>query len=126
MSSWLEWFRALYPVVVTLVSLSGLGVFLWLASKFVTKADHKLDQEKASQRIFFLEKLRSEHETRLSLLEEMAKASPTRQELHTEIADLSERMSSVEAGLRSIGKQLGTTNNLLQTLLDNAIQGARK
>jgi Protein of unknown function (DUF2730) len=122
MSSWLEWFRALYPVVVTLVSLAGLGIFLWLASKFVTKAD----QDKALNRVAVLEAHRSDHETRLKLLEELIEASPTRQELHNEISDLSERMSAVEAGLKSIGKQLGTTNNLLQTLLENAIQGARK
>jgi uncharacterized protein YlxW (UPF0749 family) len=126
MSSWLEWFRALYPVVVTLVSLAGLGIFLWLASKFVTKVDHEQAKTKADTKFSVLETYRIDHETRLKLLEELVEASPTRQELHNEISDLAERMSAVEAGMKSIGKQLGTTNNLLQTLLENAIQGARK
>lgn len=123
MSNWLEWFRAIYPVLVTLVSLAGLGLFLWLATKFVSRKDNDKAKAAADSRFALLEESRTNHETRLQLLEEHVDSSPTRQELHDEIGGLSARMSAVETGLKAIGKQLDTTNNYLHTLIEKAMPG---
>jgi chromosome segregation ATPase len=121
--TWLEWVRAIYPIVVMLVSLAGLGIFLWLATQFVTRRDSDKAKATADNRLAILEEHRASHETRLKLLEEHVDASPTRQELHDEISELAARMSSVETGLKSIGKQLDTTNNYLHTLIEKAMPG---
>jgi Protein of unknown function (DUF2730) len=111
---WLDWFRAVYPVFVTLVSLAGLGCVLFLGTKFAAKTT-----------VDGLAKTQAEHETRLQLLEDHSEASPTRQELHDEVAKLAGRMTGVESGMKGIGKQLDTTNNYLHTLIEKSIGGAR-
>lgn len=115
-ASWLEWFRALYPAIVTLVSLAGLGVLLWLGTQFASKS--KVD---------LLDKTSADHETRLQLLEEAVEQSPTKQELHDEISGLKANMAAAMARLDAIGTQLKTTNDYLHTLIDKAMgTGGRK
>lgn len=115
-ASWLEWFRALYPAIVTLLSLAGLGVLLWLGTKFASKS--KVDQ---------LDKASADHETRLQLLEDAIEQSPTKQELHDEISGLKANMASAMAKIDAIGQQLKTTNDYLHTLIDKAMSsGGRK
>lgn len=115
-ASWLEWFRTLYPALVTLVSLAGLCILLWLGTKFASKA--AVDR---------LDKTSADHETRLQLLEEAVEQSPTKQELHEEISGLKTNMAAAMAKIDAIGDQLKTTNDYLHTLIDRAMgAGGRK
>jgi hypothetical protein len=112
--SWLDWFRAVYPVFVTLVSLAGLGSVLFLGTKFAAKTT-----------VDGLAKAQADHETRLQLLEEFTEAAPTRQDLQDELSKLGARMTGVESGMKGIGKQLDTTNNYLHTLIEKSIGGGK-
>lgn len=112
--SWLEWFRAVYPVLVTLVSLAGLGCVLWLGTKFAAKSSVEI-----------LVKNHSDHETRLQLLEEHADAAPTRQDLQDELSKLGARMSGVESAMKGVDKQMSTANNYLHTLIEKSIGGGK-
>lgn len=115
-ASWLEWFRALYPAIVTLVSLAGLGVLLWLGTQFASKT--KVDQ---------LDKVTGDHETRLQLLEEAQQQSPTKQELHDEISGVKATLAAVVAKIDGLTAQHKTTNDYLHTLIDKAMgNGGRK
>jgi hypothetical protein len=113
-TSWLEWFRAIYPVFVTLVSLAGLGCVLWLGTKFASK----VTVEKHGQSL-------SDHETRIELLEAHNEASPTRAELHDELTNLASRMSGMESALKGVGKQIDTTNTYLHTVIEKALGGSK-
>jgi hypothetical protein len=124
MSYWLEVFRAMWPVAVSLGALSSTAIFLWLATKFVSKVDHTAANKLSNEKIAALEVARADHATRIRLVEDHIEASPTRQELHDEISGLGERMSAVEAGMKGIGKQLDTTNRYLHTLIEKAVPGA--
>lgn len=115
MGSWLEWFRALYPVALTLFGVVGSCVFLWLIKNFVTLTEHAKITDKVSG-----------HGTRLTLLEDKIEASPTRQNLHNEIGELGERMASVETGIKGLSKQSATTQDYVKMLVDNSIKGNRK
>ncbi|WP_343526919.1 hypothetical protein [Sphingomonas sp.] len=64
-----------------------------------------------------------DHAQRLHVVELDCKAPPTRHELQTELALMRERMGGLESGVGSIQRQLGTTNDYLQALLE---QGLRK
>jgi hypothetical protein len=113
-TTWLEWFRAVYPVIITLVSLAGLGVVLWLGTKFAAKTTvDKLSEGQAS------------HETRIQLLEEHNIASPTRAELHEEMSGLGQRMAGVESALKGFSKQIDTTNSYLHTVIEKALGGGK-
>jgi hypothetical protein len=115
-TSWLEWVRTLYPAVVTLVSLAGLCILLWLGTKFASKAT--VDR---------LHTTSIDHETRLQLLEETVEQSPTKQELHEEISGLKSNMAAAMAKIDAIGTQLKTTNDYLHTLIDKAMgNGGRR
>jgi hypothetical protein len=111
---WLDWFKAIYPVFVTLVSLAGLGCVLWLGTKFASKTEVK-----------DLEQSRENHETRIKLLEAHNEASPTRAELHEELSDLSARMSGVESELRGVGVQIATANLYLHTLIEKGVGSSK-
>jgi len=124
MASWLEWFRALYPVIVTLISLAGLGAFLWLASKFVTKAEYEKANASSGSKVVTLEARGNDHETRIKLLEEHIESSPTRQELHDEVQALARQISGMDSRLDGITSQLKTTNSYLHTLIDKALPSA--
>jgi len=114
--SLLEWFRSLYPAFVTLASLAGLGVVLWLGTKFASKTT--VDQ---------LGKTSTDHETRIRLLEEAVEQSPTRQELHDEISDLKADVAKSMAKIDGVSKQLATTNDYLHMLVGKAIDvGGKK
>jgi hypothetical protein len=110
--TWLEWFRAIYPVFVTLISLAGLGCVLWLGTKFAAKAT--VEQ---------LAKDQADHETRIQLLEEHNASSPTRAELHEEISVLATKMAGIESALKGLGKQVDTTNSYLHTVIEKALGG---
>ena len=113
--SWLEWFRAVYPVIVTLFSLAGFACVLWLGSKFASKnAVDKIADTVA------------EHKTRLALIEGHIESAPTRQDLHDEISGLGERLSAVETGVKGMNKQLDTANDYLHTLIGTALGGRQK
>lgn len=115
-ASWLEWFRALYPAIVTLVSLAGLGVLLWLGTKFASKS--KVDQ---------LDRTSADHETRLRLVEEAIEQSPTKQELHDELSELKANVAQAMAMITGVSTQLKTTNQYLHTVIDKAMNaGGRK
>ena len=124
MSWWLEAFRAFWPVAVTLGALASSAIFLWLATKFASKAELTDVRQKADFRLSVLEEHRTDHATRLKLVEDHIDASPTRQELHDEIAELSARLAALESGVKGIGKQLDTTNKYLHTLIDKSMPGA--
>jgi hypothetical protein len=109
--SLLDWFRAVYPVIVSVVSLAGFGLVLFLGTKFASKSQ----VEKIGEAI-------TNHHTRLELLEAHLDADPTRQQLHEEIGALAERMSAVETGVKGIGRQLDTANNYLHTLIGSAVR----
>ena len=109
---WLEWFRAVYPVLVTLVSLAGLGCVLWLGTKFASKAS-----------VEELGRTRADHETRIQLLEEHNDASPTRAELHAELSALAAQMSGMQSSLTGVVNQLNTTNTYLHTVIEKSLGG---
>lgn len=108
--NWLEWFRAVYPVIVSIISLAGFGGVLWLGTKFAAKTQ----VERIDLKLI-------EHHTRLALLEDHIEAAPTRQQLHEEIGGLAERMSALETGIKGMGRQLDTANNYLHSLIGNAM-----
>ncbi len=114
-SSWLDWFRALYPVALTLFGVVGSCVFLWLIKNFVTLTEHAKVAEKVSG-----------HGTRLTLLEDKIEASPTRQSLHDEIGDLGERMASVESSVKGLSKQSATIHDYVKMLVDNSMRAGSK
>lgn len=113
-SSWLDWFRASYPVFVSLFSLVGVCATLWLGARFTAKGDHVA-----------LAKRVSDLETRFAVLEEHAETSPTRSELRDEIGALAERLSAVEASIAGIAKQLEMTNTYLHSLINSGLARAR-
>ena len=124
MSWWLDAFRAFWPVAVTLGALCSTAIFLWLATKFVSKEDHKAAQAAIATNQDAMEERQHDHETRIKMLEDHVEASPTRQELHDEMSALTARVAAVETGLKGIGRQLDTTNRYLHTLIDKAMPGA--
>jgi Protein of unknown function (DUF2730) len=120
---WLEYVRALWPVVVG-ISLFFSGIVgLWLSSKFVAKPS--LDA--ISTKLDAAKLIAADHSARLLHLEESFQSAPTRQELQDDISNLSARLSALEAGQRGIEAQLKTTNNYLHTLVENGLKaGGRK
>lgn len=110
--SWLEWFRATYPVLVTIVSLGALACVLWLGTKFAAKST-----------VEELARDRAMHETRLQLLEEANAAHPTRAQLSVEIMEMSGKIASINSALKGVGKQIDTTNSYLHTVIERALGG---
>jgi Protein of unknown function (DUF2730) len=112
--SWLDWFRTAYPVVISLISLSGVCATLWLGTRFAAKGDHA----QLAARVTSLE-------TRFAVLEEQCETSPTRGELRDEIGSLAERVSAMEASIAGFAKQLETTNSYLHSLINSGLAQSR-
>lgn len=122
--TWLEWFRAVYPVILTLISAVGFVAILWLSSKYLTRVKYDADGALHDEKHQLISRTLEKHETRLAVLEEHAEASPTRQELQDDIAQIAQRMSGVEASVRGMSSELRSTNQLIHTLIDKAIPGS--
>lgn len=119
---WLEYVKALWPVVGGVAALLTLFGVLWLRTKFTPLEDHRQIASKVSA----LETAGAAHEERLRSLESYANQAPTRQELQDDIGKLAERMAGMEAGLRGVSKELHTTNSYLHSLIDRGLQGGAK
>ncbi len=112
--AWLDWFRAVYPAFVSLLSLGGFCATLWLGTRFAAKGDHAA----LAARVADLE-------TRCAVLEEHSETSPTRSELRDEIASMAERVSAMEASIAGFARQLETTNTYLHSLINSGLAQAR-
>lgn len=130
-STWLEWFRASYPLIATIISFAGFATFLWLATKFVTKTafdKHATDQAALEahidQRIDGLVLAMAEHSGRIKSVEEKMVAPPTRQEIFDRMAANAVDIASVKEGMKGVEKQLSTTNTYLQAILNNDLRHA--
>lgn len=130
-STWLEWFRASYPLIATIISLAGFATFLWLATKFVTKTTfdkHAADQAALEAhfdtRIDGLVLAIAEHAGRLRAVEEKVVAPPTRQEIFDRMGANASEIAAMKAGLEGVGKQLSTTNTYLQMILGQKLSGS--
>lgn len=127
-ASYLEWFRAAWPVLVALCGFMGLFFMLWLKSRFVTKDELAGTSAKVDARIKdvecradTLDDLVAAQDKRLSLLEEHINTSPSRQEIQSEISRLAERVSGMDASVKGIGQQLATQNQYLHTIIDRGL-----
>ncbi|WP_306997940.1 hypothetical protein [Sphingomonas sp. SORGH_AS_0879] len=100
----------------------GLAVF-WLRNQFALKTELSQLGARLDAKCALIDGKLIDHAQRLTLVELECKSPPTRHELQTELASMRERMGSLEGGIGSIQRQLGTTNDYLQALLE---QGLRK
>ncbi len=128
-STFLEWLRAIYPVLVTLISLAGFVLVLWLGTKFASKKDveqinAKLDGLASKKSVTELCGVVDSHDKKVALLEQSINAEPTRQQLHDELSVLASRMSGLEQGVRGMGDQLRTTNQYLHTIIEKSVPPA--
>ena len=119
---WLDYVKALWPVVVGLSALLTSFVVLWLSSRYLTLAkftDYRDDAEAESDKMLEVQR---GHEARLVQVELLCAQSPTRQELQEDIAELAERMGGLETGLRvgleGVRKQVEDTNTRVATTND--------
>lgn len=119
---WLEYVKALWPVIGGIFALLTLFGVLWLRTKFTPLEDHRL----VATKVATLERESAAQEERLKALETHVTQAPTRQELQDDIAKLAERMAGMEAGLRGFSKELHTTNSYLHSLIDRGLQGGAK
>ena len=117
---WLEYVRALWPVVVALSLLISSVFVLWLSSRYVTKA--VVDGVTAKLVSFELDL--GKHDVRIRQLEDQFASAPTRQELQDDISRLSAEMEGVKTGQLGIQNQLKTTNDYLHTLIENGLKVA--
>lgn len=138
---WLQFIQAVWPIIVTVVSVASLVLLLWLKSKFPTKTDLAEAEKRISGRI-------DDHQARLdtgsdkiadldrrvAVVEEDCDSQPTKNDLNQGQAVLAGRVSGVETAvrglerqvegsLRSVEKQVGTTNEYLQILIERGLAG---
>lgn len=115
--AWLDYVKALWPVVVGLSALLSSVVVLWLSSRYATLKSHGDLVEKVSK-----------HGDRITKVEELCAQTPTRQELQEDIAELGERMSAVEtqvtSGFEGMRDQQRTTNDYLHLIIEKGLGSA--
>jgi uncharacterized protein YlxW (UPF0749 family) len=105
-----EWLKLLGPWVASIISVCVLGWVTAIKATFAVKSDLSPINAKMA-----------DHDARLVAVEKISKAYPSAEELHREIADLTERMASMEARQDGIRQQLETTNMYLKMLVDKAV-----
>lgn len=124
--------QILWPIaVIAIPFVVGAGV-LWLKSQFPTRAElealgkkleGEIDSAAGDTRDRFERGSRkfAEHDSRLALVENDCKASPTKGDLNQGMTVLAGRMSGVESGLKGVEKQLSTQHDYLRTLLERGL-----
>lgn len=117
---WVEYVKALWPVIVVVAGLILTGLLLGLATRFTTVKAFAAQQLTVADHAGKI----VDHETRLRLLEQDCDAKPSRQDLGEEVAELGERMRGVEVGISGLSSQANTTNTYLQTLIQRGLSGS--
>jgi len=118
MPDWLLYIIDLWPILSSITPVILLAGFYWLRTKFPTKEDFdalagkvaqlSVDQVKCSDAVEQLKLEQDDPPTRLELLEHMAK--------------LSGRLHAVEATTAGIAKQVDTSNDYLQILIERGVR----
>ncbi len=115
--SWPDWIRAIWPILVVVIGAIGTGLYLGLAVRFPTVAAF----QQLKNRVDTMERETSDIGSRVKRVEELCIAAPTRVELQEDIAELGERLSSMEGEMKGVATQLGTTNRYLHTLIERGL-----
>lgn len=128
--SFLDYVKIFAPWASVFTPFIFTAVVLWLKSQFVTKTEAAAARtEQATERLrvdgCFDSNARTltDHDRRIALIEQSVAAPPSRHDLQQDITSLISRMSSVESEVRSVGRQLGTTNDYLSTLVERGLSG---
>lgn len=120
---WKEYIGVIWPIASTLTPLLiGIAVF-WLRNQFALKTELSQLGQRIDAKCALIDGKLIDHAQRLHVVELDCKSPPTRHELQNELTLMRERMGGLESGVGSIQRQLGTTNDYLQALLE---QGLRK
>lgn len=132
MNFW-DYVKILWPIASVLTPvLIGIAM-LWLRSQFALKTElaskvdridgdisnlgKRLDSKNALQDASIID-----HETRLKLLEQECQTPPSRHALAIEMSEVKARLSGVETSVKGISKQLGTTNDYLQAIVETGLR----
>jgi len=109
-SEFLEWVRALWPVVSSITPFILLGGFYWLKTQFVSQQDFDELDEKIDL-----------HHERIGRLETEGQSDPSRADLNRMQSELSQRLSGVEASVKALGHQMATMNSYLHTVIEKGL-----
>lgn len=133
----LDYIRAFWPVLTGLTPIAIAAVVLWLRSQFASKQEAATKASLLSvedRTVSLLERIDArlergdrnfeDHSRRIALLEQASREKPSRHELAQDITLLLARMSRVEAEIQGVGRQLGTTNDYLSTLVERGLDRA--
>jgi hypothetical protein len=92
---------------------------LWLRTIFPTKADLALIEARlaeGSRKLADLDK-------RVAIVEQDCDSNPSKSDLNQGMSVLAGRMSGVESAVRGVEKQVGTTLDLLHTVIQHGLTG---
>ena len=117
--TWLDYVRALWPVVSGVSAALLVLIGLWLRSKFTPIDDHRA----LAVRVTEAESKAKAQSTEIEHVKTQLDVAPTRQELQDDISNLGSRMAGVETAIRGVDKRLETQNTYLHSLIE---QGLRK
>lgn len=128
----LEYIRTLWPIAVVLLPFVCATGFIWLKTQFPTRVDldgvekrlgAKIDDH--DDRLDRGSKAMAELDKRTALVEDECKAVPSRQNLQTELSSIAQRTRGVEVEVAGMGRELGTLNSYLHTLIERGINGSQ-
>ncbi|MEA3017341.1 MAG: hypothetical protein QOI38_2063 [Sphingomonadales bacterium] len=117
--AWLEIIRTLWPIVAFIAALVVAVMPLWLRTIFPTKADLALIEARlaeGSRKLADLDK-------RVAIVEQDCDSNPSKSDLNQGMSVLAGRMSGVESAVRGVEKQVGTTLDLLHTVIQHGLTG---
>lgn len=120
---WMEYVRVIWPIASTLTPLLIATGLFWLRNQFALKTELAALATEVARQNAVQDKELAGHETRILILEKECAAPPTRNTLNDRLAQVSERLSSVERGVDGVGNQLDTQNEYLRALLT---EGAKR
>ncbi|MBX9881236.1 MAG: hypothetical protein K2X73_04615 [Sphingomonas sp.] len=134
MGIWADYIKYGWPILTGVAAFMVMVASLLLNSRFVTRAEHKLHAEADRERDAKRDEAIEAHDREIKLLTQHLKEPPTRHELDERLSTVLQRLSSVEAEMRSnslridrefdsLSKQLGTLNDYLQAIIE---QGMRR
>ena len=119
MSYWLDiLINVVWPIASTLTPIILGAGFLWLQTKFPSKADF----DALKTRVGDVEVQQGKDGLRIATLADDAEHSPTRIELFSKVSAMSAKISHLEATTKAIEKMLGTQNDYLHTLIEKGLK----
>ncbi|PHP19549.1 hypothetical protein CG471_11865 [Sphingobium sp. IP1] len=124
MPDWVSLIIKLWPIASTITPIILLAGFLWLRQKFPSKED--FDSLKRTVDALQIDQVATKNslEATNSAIKEL-KADrddpPTRVQLMAEMAVLAGRVSGIEAEVKGVGKQVETSNDYLQILIERGV-----